>query len=190
VDRLDPLYILNLQNDIFNFFLAGLHEQYRARVLGVPNPPQTLAEVIPILRAAEAELKSKGSVNLLNVTTELSDLQINQIRNAGKSPNQRANSSPGSQSKGFQGYCHNCSLYGHSSRKCTKPIDFDTTKRDEYLASKRSIGNQGQNTKLSTPQGGRPNRPNRSVRNLDVKESNTQEEEQNDQGALWGPAPQ
>jgi len=45
--------------DVKTWFLAGLRDELRQRVLGVPNPPAELVDILRVVRSAEAEISAK-----------------------------------------------------------------------------------------------------------------------------------
>ena len=111
-DKNNAAYRVSLERDTKAFMLAGLKEEFRQRVLGVPNPPADLDGIMEVLRAAESELTHKKSY-LMKMTqeSEEEERQVEAIRReAAGGRRQGANKS--------NLVCYNCQKPGHYKHEC------------------------------------------------------------------------
>ena len=113
-------YFKAREQDIKIFLLAGLHEELRQIVLGVPNAPTTLLQILPILRTAETERAAKKSQVMKIDTTESSDVEQLEfmVQQFWRDRNRPRGSS--SSSKPPLG-CWNCNSRSHFRAECPYP---------------------------------------------------------------------
>ena len=122
-------------------FGGGLHEDLRAKVFGVPNPPATIDGALTAASAAEAEKTNhKLVVSLVDETAkeepssteEMLELEkiskgvqdvLAKTRQGRRGQNSRATRNRGAGGgNNFASYkCYNCNQMGHLRRQCPKP---------------------------------------------------------------------
>ena len=113
-------YQKSLAEDTKIFLLAGLKDDLRNRVLGVPNPPDSLTDVMTILRAAEAEIGASKHVNIMmnetnNDQTD-NERQVAQLNTRGNFRGRTRGTTPLSAIT-----CFNCNNKGHYQSECRQP---------------------------------------------------------------------
>ena len=121
-------------------FGGGLHEDLRAKVFGVPNPPATIDDALTAASAAEAEKTNQKLVVSLveeapkedaGSAAEMTELEkiakgvqdVLAISRQGRQGQaSRATRNQGSTGGNFANYkCYNCNQMGHLRRQCPKP---------------------------------------------------------------------
>ena len=120
-------------------FGGGLHEDLRAKVFGIPNPPATIDEALTAASAAEAEkTNQKLVVSLVDEApketskppemTELEKISKGMqdvlaiSRQGSRGQNSHSSRNRGAGGTNFSNYkCYNCNQMGHLRRQCPKP---------------------------------------------------------------------
>ena len=141
----DDAFRATMVRDIKMFLLAGLKEELRTRVLGVPNAPDDLEELLTVLRKAEAEMSSK-KLPVLQVNHEQQlqkhipsgsvqgeNAQLSETNDATSTTSETVNrvftrgrgrfsaGAPRGRGRGSI-QCYNCSKWGHVMAQCpTRP---------------------------------------------------------------------
>ena len=113
-EKAQQVYRDSFEKELLKYVLHGLRADLKPRVIGVPQAPETLKEVIKVCMRAEEEQMSELHVQA--ATQEKQGEEVNSVHK-GQQPQQRGGNRPRLQ----KNQCKFCKGFGHWGRECPAP---------------------------------------------------------------------